>query len=194
MPVNDFDQILLRLKAQLDVASNKKVAELLGMSYGAFNARSQRKSFPEEKLRILSEKRPELNLDIEYILNGAPARTGKTPWTPAVNTATPHTVQENSVSHSLGNAASNPETFAAKRREAARQIDAILDKIGFTAAHTLLRNTMAELLQHGQITVDAAETLLTIAHDDHEFYQKQGQAQGQEQEHAHKAGLSKNKK
>lgn len=70
MKKKEFDQILMRLKAQLNISQNKKIASLLGMTYDGFYARRQRDSFPEEKLRILSEQRPELKLDVEYILTG----------------------------------------------------------------------------------------------------------------------------
>lgn len=68
--MNDFEQVLLRLKERLGVASDKAVAELLGMGEKALNARKRRGVFPADKLKALATDRPELQLDVKYILTG----------------------------------------------------------------------------------------------------------------------------
>lgn len=68
--MENFQGVLLRLKEQLGVETDKEVAELLGMTVKAFTARKSRGSFPEDKLLALVARRPELLLDADYILMG----------------------------------------------------------------------------------------------------------------------------
>lgn len=68
--VSDFEQALLRLKERLGVASDKAVAELLGMGEKALNARKRRGAFPEDKLKALANDRPDLKLDVKYVITG----------------------------------------------------------------------------------------------------------------------------
>lgn len=68
--VESFDKILLRLKEQLGVQADKDIAKLLGMTPAAFNARKKRGSFPEDKLLALVARRPELLIDVNYVLTG----------------------------------------------------------------------------------------------------------------------------
>lgn len=65
-----FEQALLRLKEQLQLQADKEVASVLGLSPTAFNDRKKRDAFPEDKLLALSAKRPDLKLDVTYILTG----------------------------------------------------------------------------------------------------------------------------
>lgn len=65
-----FELTLLRLKEQLGVTTDKQVDELLGMEVSAFNKRKARGSFPESHLMRLLEQRPELGLDVTYVLTG----------------------------------------------------------------------------------------------------------------------------
>lgn len=65
-----FGPVLLRLKEQLGVSTDKEVAAILGLSPTAFNDRKKRGAFPEDKLLALVAIRPELNLDVAYILTG----------------------------------------------------------------------------------------------------------------------------
>ncbi len=44
---------------------------MLGIGEKAFNARKKRGSFPEKELRALAQQRPELGIDVEYVLTGA---------------------------------------------------------------------------------------------------------------------------
>lgn len=68
--MNFFEEATLRLKQQLRVTEDKEVAEALGMSAGAWTKRKRRESFPEDKLFALAARRPDLNLDVAYILTG----------------------------------------------------------------------------------------------------------------------------
>lgn len=64
----NFDQILLRLKQQLGVATDKEVAAQLGMTKTAFAERKRRNAFPEAELAVLVGKNPKL--DMSYIMGG----------------------------------------------------------------------------------------------------------------------------
>lgn len=68
--MNFFKEATLRLKQQLKVTEDKQVAELLGMSPRAWAGRKRRNSFPEKELYALAAKRPELGLDVHYVLTG----------------------------------------------------------------------------------------------------------------------------
>jgi transcriptional regulator with XRE-family HTH domain len=72
--MNDFGMALLRLKEQVRLEADKDVAELLGLSDKAFHARKARGSFPEDKLFALATKRPELGIDVNYVLKGETAK------------------------------------------------------------------------------------------------------------------------
>ena len=71
--MQSFDKILLRLKESLSVQKDKDVAEVLGISPTAFNGRKKRGLFPEDKLLALVTKRPDLKIDVNYILTGKPS-------------------------------------------------------------------------------------------------------------------------
>ncbi len=68
-----FEKILLRLKEQLNIQTDKGVAEILGLSQKAFISRKLRNSFPEEKLLALTVRRPDLKIDVDYVLTGKPS-------------------------------------------------------------------------------------------------------------------------
>ena len=72
--MKQFDQQLMRLKSLLGVTGDQDVAALLDMSKAAFSDRKKRDSFPEEKLRALAHRRPDLPIDVEYVLRGETAR------------------------------------------------------------------------------------------------------------------------
>lgn len=72
--MKQFDQQLMRLKSLLGVTGDQDVAALLDMSKAAFSDRKKRDSFPEEKLRALAQRRPDLPIDVEYVLRGETAR------------------------------------------------------------------------------------------------------------------------
>jgi len=68
--MNFFEEATLRLKQQLKVSEDRQVAEFFGMTGKAWTARKRRESFPEKELWALAGNRPELSLDVNYILNG----------------------------------------------------------------------------------------------------------------------------
>lgn len=65
-----FEQALLRLKERVGVQSDKELAALLGLSPTAFSDRKKRNAFPEDKLRALVQQRPDLGIDVDYVLTG----------------------------------------------------------------------------------------------------------------------------
>lgn len=65
-----FDEAALRLKQQLKVTEDKQAAEMLGMTGNAWTMRKRRRSFPEVELYALAAKRPELKINVEYVLTG----------------------------------------------------------------------------------------------------------------------------
>lgn len=68
--VDFFYERLGRLKAALRLSKDKEVAEVLGLGEKAFNARKTRGAFPEKELRALAQQRPELGIDVDYVLTG----------------------------------------------------------------------------------------------------------------------------
>lgn len=68
--MHDFDLQLLRLKQALRLTEDKDVAAMLGMTKAAFSARKVRQAFPADKVKALAADRPELNLDVKYVLTG----------------------------------------------------------------------------------------------------------------------------
>lgn len=65
-----FSYPLTRLKHALRVSKDQEVAEALGLSKTAFSERKKRGAFPDENLRVLAAKRPELGIDVDYVLTG----------------------------------------------------------------------------------------------------------------------------
>ncbi|ADU99808.1 helix-turn-helix domain-containing protein [Alicycliphilus denitrificans] len=68
--MNFFSDSLARLKHYLRVSKDQEVAAALGLSKTAFSERKKRNSFPEKELRALAEQRPELGIDVGYVLTG----------------------------------------------------------------------------------------------------------------------------
>ncbi|OOF85855.1 hypothetical protein BKG93_04030 [Rodentibacter ratti] len=68
--MENFTNILNRLKTVLSVSMDKEVAEFLGLTKSAFAERKRRGVFPENALRLAELNHPELRLDIDYILTG----------------------------------------------------------------------------------------------------------------------------
>ena len=68
--MNFFEEAALRLKQQLGVSQDKEVASHLGLSPRAWAGRKQSNAFPEKELRALVQQRPELGIDVEYVLTG----------------------------------------------------------------------------------------------------------------------------
>ena len=67
---NFFAEQFFRLKEALAVREDQDVAAALGMTKAAFSARKTRNSFPETELYALAAKRPDLGLDVDYVLTG----------------------------------------------------------------------------------------------------------------------------
>ena len=65
-----FSDSLGRLKHELRVSKDGEVAAVLGLSKTAFSERKKRNSFPEKELKELAQKRPELAIDVLYVLTG----------------------------------------------------------------------------------------------------------------------------
>lgn len=65
---------LERLKPLLRVSNDIEVATYLGLSKTAFGERKRRNAFPEDKLFALAAKRPELGIDVHYVLHGESAK------------------------------------------------------------------------------------------------------------------------
>lgn len=68
--MREFDRQLLRLKEALGKTDDQDVASALGMTKAAFSARKTRGVFPEDKLAALAIQRPELGLDVGYVMTG----------------------------------------------------------------------------------------------------------------------------
>ncbi|MFT4243542.1 MAG: hypothetical protein QM569_14815 [Acidovorax sp.] len=68
--MNFFEEATLRLKQQLAVTQDKEVASYLGLSPRAWAGRKQSANFPEVELYALAAKRPELKINVEYVLTG----------------------------------------------------------------------------------------------------------------------------
>ena len=68
--MNLFSDRLNRLKPMLRVSKDQEVAAALGLSKTAFSERKKRDSFPELELRALARERPDLNIDVDYVMSG----------------------------------------------------------------------------------------------------------------------------
>lgn len=78
--MNYFLDCLNRLKHYLRVSNDAEVAAALGISKTAFAERKRRGSFPDDKLFALAAKRPELKIDVNYVLKGETATETATKW------------------------------------------------------------------------------------------------------------------
>lgn len=88
---------MLRLKQATGVRTEKALAELLGMDASAFNKRKKRGSFPRESLDALAASRPELRLDVQYVLTGKSAREGAADLAASVMSSYPRSGQQRRV-------------------------------------------------------------------------------------------------
>lgn len=68
--MENFIDIVNRLKIALSVTMDKEVAAYLGLSKSAFAERKKRNAFPTKELELLAKNQPELGLDVELILTG----------------------------------------------------------------------------------------------------------------------------
>jgi len=72
-----FTDKLTRLKAELQVTTDKAAAEALGLSKQALHDRKRRGAFPDDKLKSLKNRRPLSPVDAHYVLTGV-RRTERT--------------------------------------------------------------------------------------------------------------------
>lgn len=70
MSIEGFNAQIGRLKQVLGLHEDQEVAAALGMSKAALSARKARGVFPEKDLRALISRRPELGIDVLYVLTG----------------------------------------------------------------------------------------------------------------------------
>ena len=68
--MREFDHQLLRLKQTLGETEDQAIAAALGMSKAALADRKKRDAFPVDKFKALAADRPELKLDVQYVLTG----------------------------------------------------------------------------------------------------------------------------
>ena len=68
--MNFFDEAALRLKQQLEMSQDRDIAKVLGMTPRAWAGRKKNESFPEIELYALAAKRPDLCVDVDYVLTG----------------------------------------------------------------------------------------------------------------------------
>ncbi len=78
--MKNFEEMALRLKQQLRVVEDRNAAEALGLTADAWVKRKKRGSFPEKELRALVQMRPELGIDVEYVLTGQQPVDAKAAW------------------------------------------------------------------------------------------------------------------
>lgn len=84
--MNFFSDALSRLKYELRVSKDGEVAAALGMSKTAFAERKRRGAFPEREMKELAQQRPDLHIDVGYVLTGDSAdptramREGERRW------------------------------------------------------------------------------------------------------------------
>lgn len=71
--MNHFEEASLRLKQQIGVLQDKDLAEVLGFKSAAWVKRKARNAFPDAELYALAAKRPDLKIDVLYILTGISA-------------------------------------------------------------------------------------------------------------------------
>lgn len=65
-----FEEATLRLKQQMHTTQDKEIASVLGLSAQSWAGRKKRGNFPEKELRALAQQRPELQIDVDYVLTG----------------------------------------------------------------------------------------------------------------------------
>lgn len=68
--MNYFEEASLRLKQELLLNQDKEIADVLGLTPRAWAGRKERSAFPEKELLALTALRPDLKLDVNYILKG----------------------------------------------------------------------------------------------------------------------------
>ena len=77
----DFELRLERLKVSLKVFDDQAVASALGMAKGAFLTRKTRGVWPENEVRLLAQRYPELNIDVNWVSTGESSEAWKAMFT-----------------------------------------------------------------------------------------------------------------
>ncbi|MDR0635201.1 MAG: helix-turn-helix domain containing protein [Azoarcus sp.] len=80
-PLREFTLRLERLKASLGVSDDQALAQSLGMTKAALLGKKARGAWPEEEVRALSLRYPELGLDLDWVLTGESQETWKATFT-----------------------------------------------------------------------------------------------------------------
>jgi hypothetical protein len=93
MDIFEIERAVLRFKEMANVKTDKDVAGLLALDVSAFNKRKKRNSFPERELLALADKRPDLRLDVPYILTGIPTNVRSAMHQTAIERQQQHDVQ-----------------------------------------------------------------------------------------------------
>ncbi|STZ63933.1 Uncharacterised protein [Moraxella lacunata] len=73
--MSNFINIANRLKLALGVTTDMELAEFLELKPNAFAGRKKRNSFPTERLSMILQKHPRLDIDFDYVVNGAKSKT-----------------------------------------------------------------------------------------------------------------------
>lgn len=76
--MNDFINIANRLKLVLGISTDMELAKFLEIKQTAFAGRKKRNSFPTERLSMILQKHPHLDVDFDYVVNGAKPKTNDT--------------------------------------------------------------------------------------------------------------------
>lgn len=84
----NFIDIANRLKLILGISTDMELAEFLEIKPTAFAGRKKRNSFPTERLSMILQKHPHLDIDFDYVVNGAKPKTNDTQQTPIIITLT----------------------------------------------------------------------------------------------------------
>lgn len=68
--MTSFDEQMLRLKQVLGLTADQDIAALLRLTKSALSVRKRRDAFPIEAVERLAQTRPELRIDLRYIVTG----------------------------------------------------------------------------------------------------------------------------
>ncbi|MDR3221400.1 MAG: helix-turn-helix domain containing protein [Candidatus Accumulibacter sp.] len=80
-PLKEFTLRLERLKASLGVSDDQALAQSLGMTKAALLGKKARGAWPEEEVRALALRYPELGLDLDWVVTGESEEAWKAMFT-----------------------------------------------------------------------------------------------------------------
>lgn len=159
-----------------------ELSNVTGVSFGSISAYERGVNLP--KLEAI-QKLQKAGINMEYVLEGigeplissADTILKKQLFESSHNpTSVLPSIREDSPGYNIntvGGSINDMESYLSSKKDALKQVDELLAKLKFDTAHTLLKHTIAELLQHEQITTGAAQALLIIMRDDYLLYQEQ---------------------